>query len=396
MPKAWIFSRGSGGGGSDLHISVNDDLLSDPTTSLNLEGFNITGSGTGGLNEVFIPTTIRDDLANRPTATDAPNCLFIAEDDDDNMSWSDGATWDALDAKVSESLLGQPSGVATLDSGGKVPVAQLPSGLGAAPPGAFGDGSDGNVTISGTTNMTRDMFYDTLTVQNGGILNTLNYRVYAKTLCQIDAGGSIRNNGTNGGNPAGGSNTATGSVAATNITGGAGGTAAGNAVASSATNSYGGNGGAGGAGSGGGGGAPGTATAPTANLGSVRTYPMNLSGLVAVGAVRPQCGGSGGGGGGDGTAGGGGGAGGCVVFINAKAIINNGTIEAKGGNGASPVAGNRGGGGGGGGGWILLNSQSYTGSGSTNVSGGTGGTKTGTGVNGTDGSPGTVFNNVWS
>lgn len=42
----------------------------------------------------------------------------------------------------------------------------------------FGDGSDGNVTISGTVTLTRDMFYGNLTLSDGSILKTNGYKVY--------------------------------------------------------------------------------------------------------------------------------------------------------------------------------------------------------------------------
>src|SRR3990167_10676965 len=43
----------------------------------------------------------------------------------------------------------------------------------------FGDGSDDDVVISsGTTTLTRDMFYKNLTISGTGILNTASFRVY--------------------------------------------------------------------------------------------------------------------------------------------------------------------------------------------------------------------------
>ena len=42
----------------------------------------------------------------------------------------------------------------------------------------FGDGSDGDVTISGTVTLTRDMFYGNLTLSDGSILKTNGYKVY--------------------------------------------------------------------------------------------------------------------------------------------------------------------------------------------------------------------------
>ena len=44
----------------------------------------------------------------------------------------------------------------------------------------FGDGSDGNVTISSNTVLTRDMYYDNLTVNLGKVLDTQGYILYVK------------------------------------------------------------------------------------------------------------------------------------------------------------------------------------------------------------------------
>jgi hypothetical protein len=63
----------------------------------------------------------------------------------------------------------------------------------------FGNGSDGNVTISsGTITMTRDMYYNNLTINGTGQLATNNYRLFISgTLDVSGAGtGAINNNGT--------------------------------------------------------------------------------------------------------------------------------------------------------------------------------------------------------
>lgn len=53
--------------------------------------------------------------------------------------------------------------------------------LSVIPNANYGDGSDGNVVIaSGTTTITRDMFYNDLTIQTGGILATAGFRVFVK------------------------------------------------------------------------------------------------------------------------------------------------------------------------------------------------------------------------
>ena len=90
----------------------------------------------------------------------------------------------------------------------------------------FGDGSDGNVTVaSGTTTLTRDTFYDNLTINGGATLATASFRVFVKNI--LDNKGNINNNGVVGGNGGNGGDGAGG-------TGGAAGSAgsAGSAVAS--------------------------------------------------------------------------------------------------------------------------------------------------------------------
>ena len=64
----------------------------------------------------------------------------------------------------------------------------------------FGDGSDGSAVVSGTTTLTKDMYYTTLTVQNGGVVETDGYRIFCRTSCIVQSGGKIRHNGANGTN----------------------------------------------------------------------------------------------------------------------------------------------------------------------------------------------------
>lgn len=257
----------------------------------------------------------------------------------------------------------------------------------------FGDGSDGNLTVSGTTTITTDKNYDTLIVQSGGILIVAGARVRCKTLCQVDAGGIIHADG-GAGAAAGTAGTATAQgMLGLPSAGGAGGTAAGSAGVTVASGS-GGAGGAGGLGASGAGGAAGSFSSLLGNFGTTgRGVEFVMLGHVYVnGFVASAKGGAGGGGGGgDGTAGGGGGAGGGVFTLAAKSLTNAGSIRANGGAGGSPAAGNRGGGGGGGGGWIGLIYNTKSGAGTITCTGGTGGTKQGTGVNGTNGSDGTVM-----
>jgi hypothetical protein len=258
----------------------------------------------------------------------------------------------------------------------------------------YGDGSDGAGTISGTTTPTRDTFYTTLVVQNGGTLNTANARIFARTSIVVQSGGAIRNDG-GAGAAAGTAGAAVASITLNKTagTGGAGGTAGGS-NGTNVTVSLGGAGGNGGTGSGGAGGTAGTATAPIPGRGSPRWLAGAWSSQAGAGGFTDCfCGGAGGGGGGgDGTAGGGGGAGaGTMLLCSPSMDFQTGSVvSCAGGAGGTPAAGNRGGGGGGGGGLVILIYESLTETVAVSVAGGAKGLKTGTGTDGVDGAVGTV------
>lgn len=288
-----------------------------------------------------------------------------------------------------------------------------------------GDGSDGNVTIaSGTTTLTRDMFYNTLTVNGTGILQTNGYRVFVKGTLTIDntSGAVIRNNGTVGtvgSNQAGGTGGAGGGGGAGGVSGSLpAGTAgsAGGAGANDGSNTgsngtagintthtinttagvAGGNGGTAGApGSGGAGGTVGAITNLPRNSFSTY-YLMDFTSTTAFIQFTVNAGGGGGGGGssngstGSGAGGGGGGGGGGgIVWIACKtlAITGTGAIQANGGNGGNGGngAGGKGGGGGGAGGTggaVIAIYHLKSGTGTMVASGGSGGSA------GSGGSPG--------
>lgn len=255
----------------------------------------------------------------------------------------------------------------------------------------FGDGSDGDVTVSTTVALTRDMHYRNLTLAAGGklVIGDANpvVRIFVSGTLDLSAAdvGAISANGkdgTKGGNST--TNTTpgvsrSGASGATELTAGAGksggnsgtggGTASGTAgsAGTSATHGFGGDGGDGGRGAQGwnvqqANGAGGVVTnkhAPRQLLTLPRLLGQNISG---------GAGGGGGSGGGAnayaGSGGGSGGAGGNVLILCARKIKTSGTtpagvITAKGGRGGdggdSAYNGSRGeGGGGGGGGAILL------------------------------------------
>lgn len=304
------------------------------------------------------------------------------------------------------------------------------------------DGSDGDVTInSGTTTLTRDMYYNNLTVNGTGTLVTAGFRVFVQGLTTVDTsggGGGIQHKVGNGGNGANGSGT----------TGGAGGTAgtittssvmigsalsgkaggAGGNVAANGTNGTAGDastfnlnanaGGAGGAGGGDGVRAGGTAGTGGASSSGISIKPRDIvtapapyvfTSATAIQRANITAGsgsGGGGAGGSGGTAGGGGGGSGATggyLFLATTqlAITGTGAVNVNGGNGGNggdgtntgTGAGGGGGGAGGNGGVAVVIYYSKTGTGTITANGGTAGTGgVGyiTGLNGASGAAGTA------
>jgi hypothetical protein len=290
----------------------------------------------------------------------------------------------------------------------------------------FGDGSDGNLTVSGALTLSQIPYYNILTINAGAVINPDGYPIYCKVLdlTNAPAGAIIKtgNPGANSANNTGGAGgTAyTARVLATNVAGGAG------AAGQSNNGVQGGAGGAIAVGNGGGGGASGasgaggTGLAANAIAGGAVTTTTRFSrfeyqfirGIVQVSGGAGGRGGNSGGGDGANTSrgGGGGGAGGAVIVIYAGEVITGpstpaGVIVAKGGLGGSQTSapasgscGGAGGGGGGGGGYIYLTYVKKTGtavSGLLDASGGNGGNGSnglGTGIGGNGGQGGTGGN----
>lgn len=265
--------------------------------------------------------------------------------------------------------------------------------------GGYGSGIDGPATIgAGTTTLTADKEYTTLVVQSGGILDCAGYTVRASVSIEVQAGGTIRNNGAASTGSGGGNG---GAGAATSLLGGGGG---GNGGVGNGANGTGraeqpkqlpltgatsGVGGAGGAGSGSTGGNGGVYTQTSLN-GSPFWVPWILQGNFPYNNGTKIAGGTGGGGGGGSAGAGGasgGGGGGGIVTLASPTITNSGAIEAKGGGSANATGANAGSGGGGGGGKVFIVCRTFTGT-APDVSGGLAGAKTGTGVKGSDGSTG--------
>lgn len=254
----------------------------------------------------------------------------------------------------------------------------------------FPAATDGNATISSDTTLTKDMFYDTLTVNLGSTLFTNGFRIFARTA--IVCNGSIDRSGNNATGIAATAALTAGSVGV-GTAGGAGGTAAGAAGGASAT-SLGGAGGAGGA-TGSAGGAGGANTLNTAANGGVESFQIYDNARTGrnVAGTQVTYGSGGGGGAGDGTAGGAGGGGGGLVILITPSLTGSGTIRVKGGDGFQPIAGNRGGGGGGGGGILAICTENDVTMTSLilNTAGGVGASGFGTGASGINGSTGRTF-----
>lgn len=305
----------------------------------------------------------------------------------------------------------------------------------------FGNGNDGNVTISsGTTTLTRDMYYADLTIETGGVLDANGFRVFVSGTLDCQGTGKIAVNGGTGSNGANGSGGGNGGGGGTGGTapystgtlpipidgenGGSGGSnnsngtvgvigtdqakALGdiNAVAGGVGgDSVGGGGTVGGAGGAGGSKTGTVVSQPQSPISAYNLYDLE-AGTLTQHNVAPSGGGGGGGAGyntNEGGGGGGGGAGsaaGCVFIaaktittLNAEAIGGNG---GQGGNGGEASKGGVGGGGAGGnGGAIILLYKTST-TINTDVSGGTGGAIGSSGEQtnataGTNGSSGTVY-----
>lgn len=312
-----------------------------------------------------------------------------------------------------------------LDEDGQIPIGLISN--------FFGDGSDGNVIISTNTTLSRDMYYNTLIIEDGAILNSNGYRIFVKEYTKFNGTGKIASNGGNGINGGRGGNTSHSgdpSYVPSNerANGGAGGPSAystgnlpipknggngGNGGDSSSigsngskidallsigvSSSAGGSGGSsqsGGTGSKAGGtSSPGTITnainKPRTVIQALNLFDLNGTSISQLTASA----GAGGGGGGGGwynnssyscLGGGGGGAGGSggVILFFSKNIITyeeNIFLQAKGGNGGNggtsgtgSVTGAGGGGAGGSGGCVIILGN-IVGDGLIDVSGGTGG-----------------------
>lgn len=366
---------------SDLrktNLVIDDTLLAGKIVANDAEFGNLTiRSGTVSANQIVTQTFTTQQVVVTTTGTSTGGSLLIAEN-------------------VSSIVAGQ---IPQFISGGSTVVRSIPKSvfMGNTLSYFFMDGSDGNVTISGgTTTLTRDMYYDTLTIDSTGVLIPAGFCIFCQTA--LINNGAIRMNGGNGSDGSGASG-GTGGTAATStgalVSGQSGKT--GGAPAANGSNAVGTATSLGGLGGVGGNSATQTGGTVTAGQSFIvgLTYLKNVAFwelLFRVNAIPATVfggdpgGGGSGGAGGVGAGGGGGGAGGGWVMVVASSVSGSGTFEANGGNGGNGFGGVGGGGGGGGGGvvYILSLSNSITSS-QVLVNGGTGGTGFASGASGNTG-----------
>ena len=309
---------------ADGALSAADIAIASGTVDATITGAVTVSSGTV-------------DIGNTPSVTVASGSIDV--------------TSGTVDATIQNATLDVTGSTINVASGTSVHVAPL-SGLPSVPTNqtistsAFGTGSDGAVTISADTTLTRDMPYTTLVVESGVTLSSAGWTIRATESVTVD--GTIDNSasghtpgatGSSGGGGAGISASGTGTPPpSADLEGGAGGSAGTNA---------------------------GGATSP---------LPAIYTSILANGGTL-----SGGGGGANygSTASYSGGGGGVVVILT-PSLLGSGTISANGGDSQIAPSDELGGGGGG---VILITSGVAT----TLMLSVTGGTRTGGAANGNDG-----------
>ena len=230
----------------------------------------------------------------------------------------------------------------------------------------FGDGSDGDVTISSPTTLTRDMYYDNLTVND--TLTTDGYRIFVKGT--LDGTGTIDwGTPNNASITTGGDSSGSGPLV---TTAGGNGNSTGNQPSAGAACNVGTAGSAGSDGdwAGSSGAAGSTLTKGYGNLlqlSSIAAMGMNITPGYTFESLKNGAGGGGGTGTSNGVTSGGGGASGGTIVIFAKTWAGTFGIQSIGGDGANGTAsgGDWGGGGAGGNGGIVITvygTKTWTGS----------------------------------
>jgi hypothetical protein len=387
-----------------MTVDLYCDAAATTVTSLN-GGAAAPAAGTVQTWTVNSSATFVDALGNTASNTATPNRQFRVVDPADSsavpeiipVTHVNGVTWTVVRGGEGTTPVVHAAGFTVESVITSESLLTFMSGL-------FGDGSDGTVTISSDTTLSRDMFYDNLVVNAATNLITKNYKVFARN--KLTVTGNIHCDGGAASLNVGGSPNGSNVGSLGYAQGGANG---GSTVGSSPGNFTQGRGvsglvgGASGAGVSGAGAAGGGAsnTFSTGDTTNGLSYKNPMAGLIGSalnqqnGTVQNNAimgGGGGAGGGGDagaGYTGGGGGAGGGVMVIAARILINNGRISCNGGAGASHAGANTGGGGGGSGGVLYCYAAYYVGA-LPQCNGGAGGNGSGTGVAGSVGSAGVV------
>lgn len=390
--KAAIDELAAGGGGGAV------DSVNGQTGVVVLDADDISDSGT---TNKFATSAEKTKLGHI-TVTQAVDLDTMESDIADKQPLDSDLTAIAGLSPTNDDFIQRKSGAWTNRS-----ISQVKSDLSIKSGPMYGDGSDGDVTISADTTITSDMIngiknYNNLTIDSTKILTCLGGIIFVNGTLTVN--GTLSANGGNGSGASGG--TASAGPAGTSVSngGGNGGVNAGGpglptaSPLSATAIAYGGAGGAGGAAAAAGGVSGLAVTLSTlteaaqAKLPNIFTMGVilsrNATPIIITGSGR---GGGGGAGSGAASGGGGGGGGGCLIIF-ARHVAGSGTIRANGGNGADASGtGNKGGGGGGGGGFIALFTSDTSHSLTIEVNGGNGGAGIGTGASGSNGSTGRTY-----
>ena len=390
--------------GGSVHINVKSLSANYTVTS----GDNTMILNTsGGTFVVQLPsaTGIIGRIYNFVMVTPDKNSVQITTFGSETIA-SSNSSWNIVDMNASLQIISVDNGNwAILASTGIINTGTQSGTIGVYFGGAATGTVDGNAIITSNTTLTRDMYYNNLTVNSSIIVNSNGWRIVVFGVLTLN--GTIFNGGGDG------TGLAAGSGAPMNYLGGGTNGATGrnssgngaNGIASQTTGYIGGVGSSGGsAGSslGGQGGIIDYLDSTNGGLNILSMPPYNFVGRAIGSNQYDIFGGTGGGSGGAqrGTAltvvSGGGGGGGGIIIVVAKSLAGSGTINANGGNGGiasftgTSTTVSAGGGGGGGGGAISVIYATNLSTITFTASGGVGGTSVGSGTNGVSGATGRV------